>query len=163
DGLEQFVYIGHAMESLWMIMDEAIRREDEELYQKSCNLFKRHVEVAWDDVYGGVFHGLESVNENKWLLEKVLWAQQEVLIGLMIIIEHTGDEWAYRWFDRAYNHVIDTYPLKKYGYRLWNIGGDRKMTFQKEGVRIENYHTPRHLMLNIQLLHKIIARTVASV
>lgn len=163
DGLEQFVYIGHAMESLWMIMDEAIRREDEELYQKSCNLFKRHVEVAWDDVYGGVFHGLENVNEHKWLLEKVLWAQQEVLIGLMIIIEHTGDEWAYRWFDRAYNHVIDTYPLKKYGYRLWNIGGDRKMTFQKEGVRIENYHTPRHLMLNIQLLHKIIARTVASV
>ncbi|NGF56687.1 hypothetical protein G5B00_09185 [Parapedobacter sp. SGR-10] len=163
DGLDQFVYIGHAIECLWMIMDEAIRREDQELYQKSCNLFKRHVEVAWDDVYGGVFHGLENVNAYKWLLEKVLWAQQEVLIGLMIIIEHTGDEWAYRWFDRAYKHVIDTYPLKKYGYRLWNIGGDRKMTFQKEGIRIENYHTPRHLMLNIQLLHKIIGRTAASV
>ncbi|WP_353138874.1 AGE family epimerase/isomerase [Pseudopedobacter sp.] len=158
DGLDQFVYIGHAIESLWMIMDEAIRRNDHALFNKSCDLFKYHVEVAWDDVYGGVFHGLENVNENKWLLEKVLWAQQEVLIGLMMIIEFTDDEWAYRWFDKAYNHVINTYPLKKHGYRLWNIGGDRKMTFQKEGIRIENYHTPRHLMLNIQLLNKIKAK-----
>ncbi len=157
--LDQFVSIGHSIEVLWMIMDEAIRRQDEALYAQAAALFKRHVEVAWDDVYGGVFQELENVRLNKWHLDKVLWAQQEVLIGLMIMIEHADDEWAYRWFDKAYNHVIETYPLKKYGYRLWNIDGDRKMTFQKEGVRIENYHAPRHYMLNIQLLEKIAART----
>jgi len=155
DGLDQFVYIGHAIEVLWMMMEEAIRREDDILLNKSCTLFRRHLEIAWDDVYGGVFHCLEHVNENKWLTGKVLWAQQEALIGLLIVIEYTGEQWAYEWYDRVYNYVIETFPLEKYGYRLWNIGGDRKMTFRKESVRIENYHTPRHLMRSIQLLEKI--------
>jgi hypothetical protein len=48
------------------------------------------------------------------------------------------------------------YPLKKYGYSLWNLGGDRKVTFIKEGIRVENYHHPRHLMLNILSLERII-------
>ncbi len=154
--LNQFVYIGHAIEALWMIMDEAIRMKDDELFNKTALLFKRHVEVAWDDVYGGIFHGLENVNENKWQLEKVLWAQQEVLVGLVLLIAHNNDNWAYQWFDKAYHHVINTYPLKKHGYRLWNIGGDRKMTFHQYGNRIENYHTPRHLMLNTQRLEEMI-------
>ncbi|TZF81441.1 hypothetical protein FW774_17920 [Pedobacter sp. BS3] len=154
--LSQFVYIGHAIEALWMIMDEAIRRKDCTLFDQSSALFKRHVEVAWDDVYGGVFHCLESVEQNKWLLEKVLWAQHEVLVGLLLLISHSSDAWAYRWFDKVYTYVINNYPLKKYGYALWNIGGDRKMTFQEEGTRIENYHHPRFLMLGITQLERMI-------
>lgn len=92
------------------------------------------------------------------MLNKVLWAQQEVLIGLMILITHQKDEWAYRWFDKAYRYVLDHFPLKKHGFRLWNIGGDRKMTFHKEGIRIENYHTPRHLVINMQLVEKMIGK-----
>jgi len=156
--ISQFVYIGHAIESLWMIMDEALRRDDEELLILAAERFKFHVEVAWDDVYGGVFHGLDHVNENKWLTDKVLWAQQEVLVGLMILIEHSDDPWAYTWFDKMYNYVINTYPLKKYGYSLWNIGGDRKMNFKEKGIRIENFHHPRHLMLNKLKIEKIVSK-----
>lgn len=154
--LSQFVYIGHAIEALWMIMDEAIRTGNQELYEKASGLFKRHVEVAWDDVYGGVFHGIDHVDQNKWLLEKVLWAQEEVLTGLMLQIEHTGDPWAYRWFDRVYRHVVDTYPLKKHGHPLWSIGGDRQVTYTDNEVRVENYHHPRHLMLNMLKLKQMI-------
>src|SRR5690606_11280257 len=136
-----------AIESLWMVMDEALRRNDMELYQLASERFKFHVEAAWDDVYGGVFHCLNHVDENDWLLEKVLWAQEEVLVGLLILIEQSDDEWAYRWFDKMYNHVVKTYPLNKYGFSLWNIGGDRQVHFEKEGIRIENFHHPRHLML----------------
>jgi len=156
--LSQFVYIGHAIEALWMVMDEAIRKKDETLYEKSSELFKRHVEVAWDDVYGGVFHGLYHVDHNEWLLKKVLWAQEEVLVGLLLQIEHSGDPWAFRWFDKVYHHVINTYPLKKHGYALWSIGGDRKVTFKGSESRVENYHHPRHLMLNMLHLERIIGR-----
>jgi hypothetical protein len=55
-----------------------------------------------------------------------------------------------------YRYVLKKYPLKKYGYSLWNLGGDRKVTFIKEGTRVENYHHPRHLMLNILSLERII-------
>jgi len=150
--LSRFVYIGHAMEALWMLMDEAERREDEALFEKASTLFKRHVEVAWDRVYGGVFHGLPDVEQNIWLTDKVFWAQQEVLIGLMILISHHHDKWAQEKFLELNQYVNDHFLLKKHGFRYWNIGGDRKMTFELHSDRIENYHIPRHLMLNIQRL-----------
>lgn len=153
DELSQFVYIGHAIESLWMIMDEALRREDDELFNEAARRFKRHVEVAWDDVYGGVFHCIDHVDENRWLSDKVLWAQHEVLIGLLTILEkYPNDEWALHWFEKMYTYVVQTFPLADYGLPLWNIGGDRKVSFIKEGVRIENYHHPRFLMMGMQKL-----------
>jgi hypothetical protein len=76
----------------------------------------------------------------------------------MFLIEQTGDPWAYHWFEKMFRYVLDTYPLKKYGYSLWNIEGDRKVTFVKEGTRIENYHHPRHLMLNILTLERMIRK-----
>jgi N-acylglucosamine 2-epimerase len=152
----QFVYTGHAIETMWMVMDEAIRTRDRKLFDLACDRLKRHVEVAWDDVYGGVFRSLDDVDKNIWKLDKVLWAQEEVLIGTLCIIEHTGDPWALQWFDKMYRYVLDKYPLEQHGYSLWNIGGDRKVTFVKEGVRVENYHHPRHLMLNILSLDRII-------
>ena len=152
----QFVYTGHDIETTWMVMFDAIRRKDNKLFESAIEKFKRHVEVAWDDVYGGVFRCLENVNNNTWQVDKVLWEQAEVLIGTLLLIEHTGDPWAFQWFEKTFNYVMENYPLKKYGYSLWNIGGDRKMTFVKEGIRIENYHHPRHLLLNILSLERII-------
>jgi mannose/cellobiose epimerase-like protein (N-acyl-D-glucosamine 2-epimerase family) len=152
----QFVYTGHDIETMWMVMFDAIRRKDSKLFEDAIEKFKRHVEVAWDDVYGGVFRCLENVNNNIWQVDKVLWEQAEVLIGTLLLIEHTGDPWAFQWFEKTFKYVMENYPLKKYGYSLWNIGGDRKMTFIKEGIRIENYHHPRHLMLNILSLERII-------
>lgn len=137
-------------------MYEAERRKDQQMFRLAAERFKRHVEVAWDDVYGGVFRSLVNVNENIWKVDKVLWEQSEVLIGALFLLEKTGDPWAYQWFDKMYKYVTDKFPLKKYGFPLWNIDGDRKVTFVRNGVRIENYHHPRHLMLNILSLERII-------
>lgn len=152
----QFSYTGHAVEVMWMVMHEAIRKHDTALFNLAAKRFKRHVEVAWDDVYGGILRCLENVDKYTWKVDKVCWAQEELLIGTMCLIERTGDPWALHWFEKGFNYVMENYPLQKYGYSLWNIGGDRKMTFVKEGIRIENYHHPRHLMLNIQSLERII-------
>lgn len=154
--MSQFVYIGHAIESLWMIMDESLRQGNVIFFNEAVDRFKFHVEAAWDDIYGGIFHCLDNVDENKWLTDKVLWAQHEVLIGLMTIIEYDPDDrWALHWFDKVYNYVLRTFPLSNYGLSLWNIGGDRKVSFEKHGTRIENYHHPRFLMLSMQKVEKI--------
>jgi len=152
----QFSYTGHIIEVLWMVMEEAVRRKDRGLYDLAVKRLKRHAEVAWDDVYGGAFRCLENVDRNLWQVDKVLWEQAELLISTMSMIEHTADPWAFNWFEKTFNYVMDNYPLQKYGYPLWNIGGDRKMTFVKESERIENYHHPRHLMLNILSLERIL-------
>ena len=92
--------------------------------------FKRHLEVAWDDLYGGVFRNLQNAEKNVWLVDKVLWAQEEVLIGSMLILERTGAEWAREWFDRMYSYVMKKYPLQRHGSPLWMYASDRKASFE---------------------------------
>ena len=154
--LSQFVYTGHAIETLWMLFYEAERRNDEVLFNLVAERFKRHVEVAWDDVYGGVFRAIDNVNENIWKTDKVLWAQEEVLIGSLYMIEHTGDQWAKDMFAKMYDYVTEKFPLKQYGHPLWILGADRKVTFEEQYTRIGNFHHPRHLMLNILSLERMI-------
>jgi len=158
----QLVYTGHGIETLWMMLFEAERLKNRQLFNTFAERFRRHVEVAWDDVYGGVFRNLMNVNENRWTLDKVLWAQEEVLIGSLYIFEKTRADWAREMFDRTYEHVIKTYPLKKYGSPLWMYAGNRKVEFEEfktRPKRVENYHHPRHLMLIILSLDRMINRS----
>lgn len=156
DPYSQFVCTGHTIEAMWMVMDEAMRRKDPNLFNLAVKHFKRHVEVAWDDVYRGIFRCILNVDQNIWSLERALWAQQETLIGILYILEQTGDQWAYEWFGKMHKYVIENYPLQKYGYSLWNFGADRKVTFKKDHNRVENYHHPRYLMLSILCLQKML-------
>lgn len=154
----QLVYTGHAIETLWMLTAEVIRRRDRKLFDVFTERFRRHVDVAWDDVYGGVFRNLQNVERNIWSVDKVLWAQEEVLIGSLSVLEHTGVRWAGEMFTRMYDYVQAKYPLKQYGFPLWIVAGDRKVTFERHADRVENFHHPRHLMLNLLAVERIISR-----
>ncbi len=154
--LSQFCYIGHAIEVLWMIMSEAERRKDQDLFLKSTQLFQRHLEVAWDDVYGGFFHCLNNVSRNEWLLDKVLWVQEESMIGLMILMENGESQWAKRWISRVWGYLERTFILSDHSARLWINGGDRQLNTHHQVQRMENYHHPRHLMLNLIRLNRMI-------
>jgi mannose/cellobiose epimerase-like protein (N-acyl-D-glucosamine 2-epimerase family) len=165
--LSQFVYTGHSIETLWMVLSEAVRTRNRQLFDTAAARFQRHVEVAWDPVYGGVLRSLNDVDQNLWSLDKVLWAQEEVLIGTLCIVEHAGAAWAREMFGKMFAYVRDKYPLQRYGYPLWIIHADRKVTFEprppeappfSEEQRVENYHHPRHLMLNLLSLDRMIRR-----
>jgi mannose/cellobiose epimerase-like protein (N-acyl-D-glucosamine 2-epimerase family) len=148
----QLVYPGHTFEITWMLLDEAIARRDTTLFNTVAERFRRHLEVAWDAVYGGVFHNLRNVDENRWVLDKVLWAQEEVLIDLLLLWERTKSAWSREWFDRMNSYVREKYPLKSHGSPLWMYAADRRSTFASFAAlpkRVENYHHPRHLMLNL--------------
>jgi len=157
----QLVYTGHGIETLWMLLYEAGRRTDAKLFETVAERFRRHVEVAWDDIYGGVFRNLMNVERDLWTLDKVLWAQEEVLIGTMFVIEHTGAQWARDWFTRTWGYVQEKFPLKKHGSPIWMYASDRKVTFEdylRRPKRVENFHHPRHLMLNLLSLERMIKR-----
>ena len=51
-----------------------------------------------------------------------------------------------------------TYPLAARGVPLWMYAGNRRMqvdSFMAMPRRLENYHHPRHLMLNLQVLERL--------
>ncbi len=153
------VYTGHGIETLWMVLYEARRRQDRELFEKAARLLHRTIEVSWDDVYGGLFRCLLNVDQNTWILDKAQWTQAEALIGTLCVVEEMDAEWARHWFSKVYTYVLDTFPLKKHGYALWDFWPDRKGTFVKHCRRVENFHHPRHLMLNLLAIQRMIARS----
>jgi N-acylglucosamine 2-epimerase len=155
----QLVYTGHCVELLWMVLDEARRRRDTALFDITAARYRRHITVAWDDVFGGVFRNLQDVERNVWLTDKVLWAQEEVLIGTLSLVE-AEVEWAAEEFSRMYRYVRSTYPLSSRGLPVWMYAGNRRMeqaSFLAMPRRLENYHHPRHLMLNLLALERLIA------
>ena len=157
----QLVYTGHCLENLWMLMSEAARLRDRRLFDRLSGWLRRHAEVAWDDVYGGYFRNLQHVDNNTWLTDKVLWAQEEVLIGSLFVVEHAGEPWAEEVFRRTYRYVLDKYQLDRHGSPLWMYASDRRASFEafsKMPKRVENFHHPRHLMLNILALDRMIGR-----
>ncbi len=152
------VYTGHAIETMWMLLYEAHRRNDKELFRLAERLFRRHVEVAWDPVFGGFFRGLKDVYANLWILDKPLWTQEEVLIGTLFLIEHTGSEWAQEWFSRTFEFVQEKYSLRRHGFALYDDWPDRLVTFVRHHTRVEIFHHPRHLMQNLISLRNLLGR-----
>lgn len=156
DENEDFIYLGHTIETLWMILPEAMRLKDRSLFDLATERFARHVEVAWDPVYSGVFRVLHI--HGSYTFDKVLWAQEEVLIGMMILMEHTDLRWPASWFDRMFHYGQEKYPLKQYVHPLWILNADRKVTFEPHTFRKGNHHHPRHLMLNLLALERMTER-----
>jgi N-acylglucosamine 2-epimerase len=151
----QYGDIGHGCETLAFVMNYAVLIKDANLFKRASVAFKRHVDVAWDDIYGGHFHVLDNVNTHTWTLNKVRWLQEEILIGAMILIEHTGDEWALNCFARTEAYIREKYVRPEYAFVV--DSGDRKME-KHTSVRAEHYHYPRQLMVSILAIDRIVKR-----
>ena len=139
---------------------------------RSSERFRRHVEVAWDEECGGVYRGMHA-EEKKYLIDedcKVKWAQDEVLVGCGLIIEHHPEahldrQWALMMLTKMRSYIKEKFvaPLRERGYPYVMVGGDREVTFQERYVnkgqpgvsnraasRKEHYHHPRALMLLLE-------------
>jgi len=151
----QFAYLGHGIETLWMVMSEAVRRKDKKLLIKSMDAFKRHVRLAYDGVYGGYFRSLDHVDNFLWTLNKMLLFQQEILIGTLFMIEHTGDPWARQCFAETEEYVQEKFTRPE--FKFWIPNGDRAVS-EFNTSRVEHYHHPRYLMLNLLAIERMIKR-----
>lgn len=149
----QFSVIGHGLETITFVMFEAARRKDKELFHTAEPVFKKHIDVATDALYGGYFHSLHNVDKYIWDTGKSLWCQQEVLNGTLFLIEHTGDEWAKRHFART-----DAYIFEKFynpDNKFWYSGSDRKVASPSTQL-LEHYHHARQLMRGLLSIERMI-------
>ena len=175
--LANITVCGHSVETLWMIMDESLRRGDEELYDLCAGRLRHHLDVCWDHIFGGLAdsinvnqgayqwpvdtpvgtnYQIREVGEYKW--NKTSWAFDEVLISTMSVVERRGSDWAVRYFDLAHSTFYQKMSLKPRGLPLFMAFTDREMAFQHHAVRQENYHHARQLMLNLLALERMIRR-----
>ena len=156
---DQYVPAATVIETYWMILFEAVRLRNKQLFTTAAERIIRHLEVGWDDVYGGVFMNCWHVDNNIWdANRKGMWAQVEPLNGLLYIIEHTGEQQAKDWFSKLYTYVMDKWTCRQYGFPLILDYTDRKATFELHTDRAELYHYPRFLMLNLLSVERMIKR-----
>lgn len=169
--------IGHSIEALWMVMEEGLRRGDQQLINTCEKRLRRHLEVGWDRVYGGLVHAINvNQSEYKWPPErpvgtnldfrfvgeyhymKTLWSLYEASLACLKVLELRGSEWAATYFDMVQGFIDTKLSLKKYGYPLHLLFTDRKATYQPHSSRQENYHNFRALMFNVQALDRMTGR-----
>ena len=177
---EQKCRIGHSIESLWMVMEEATRRGDQALWDTCAERVHRHMDVGWDHVYGGISEwvnvdqggyqwppetpvgtDLEFRYVGEYHYMKALWALNEAMIATLNVYERTGAEWSARYFDMCYKVLNEKFSQKKRSLPGYMLFADRKMTAQPHVARQDNYHPPRQLMLNILTLNRMIQRSGA--
>jgi len=155
DVARQFGDIGHGCETLAFVMNYAVLKKDANLFKESSEAFKRHVEVAKDRVYGGYFLTMPNVNENVYELKKMQWLPEEILLGTLTLVEHTGDEWALNTFIETEAYLREKFTRSEYAFSI--DSGDRKLE-EYSLIRAEHYHYPRQLMVSLLAFERMISR-----
>jgi N-acylglucosamine 2-epimerase len=177
-GEEHKSRVGHSVEVLWMVMEEADRGGDRALWELCAERIRHHLDVGWDRVYGGMSQWV-NVDQGgyPWPAEtpvgtefaflfvgeynymKTLWGMNEVLVACLKVHERTGAEWAANYFGLAYQVLTEKLSQRKRGLPGYTLFADRRFTFQPHVARQDNYHPLRQLMLNILDLDEWIARS----
>lgn len=140
---------GHAIETMWFMMDIAEKYEDEKLLHQSVKMLIRMIEYGWDQKYGGLFYFLDRLNKPMQQLEwdqKLWWPHLEALIGCSKAYALTGEAKPKEWFskihDYAWTHFDDEKNGEWYGY-LHRDG--TKLNSSKGGKWKGCFHLPRAL------------------
>ncbi|HEX4484821.1 MAG TPA: AGE family epimerase/isomerase [Terriglobales bacterium] len=175
EGEERKSRLGHGLEVMWMAMDEADRRGDRALWNTCAERMRRHMEVGWDRVYGGLaqwvnvgqggfqwppetpvgtnfaFHFIGEYN-----YMKTLWGMNEVMVATLRVYERTNADWAAQYFGMAHQVIVDKFMMKKRDLPGYVLFTDRRFTVEAHASRQDNYHPIRQLMLNLLTLDRMV-------
>jgi mannose/cellobiose epimerase-like protein (N-acyl-D-glucosamine 2-epimerase family) len=171
-----FTIFGHSVEGLWMLMDHALRIGDESLFDQLATRLKRHLDVGWDRIYGGLAHAVRVDRGGfVWPVERPLgtvaefhavgeyhymksyWSLAEVLVATLKVLERRRAPWAADYFGLAQGVLDERLSLAPLGHPLYTLFTDRRLTRGTRTGRAENYHHPRMLMANLLTLDRMIA------
>lgn len=164
-GCDTHMLVGHSIETLWLVMSEAVRTGDRALFDTAKGRVRRFVEMGWDYVFGGLgdedflVFGNSRQPRGPYLDVKTMWSQCEAMIGCMMIFERTGEAWAREWYERLRGFALKTMPVPSHG--VWRqavnrTGGDLKRAGYST-KRKDNYHQARYLMLNLLSVERMLA------
>jgi N-acylglucosamine 2-epimerase len=165
DAAKEHMYTGHSVETLWMVMEVALRRHDRALFHLAAGRVRHLLEMTWDYVFDGFGSGNYHVfgdgrhPQGPDFSVKTMWAQCEAMLACMMVLEHTGETWALAWYERMRTFTLRTMPNPSHG--VWRQAVDRQgKDIQRVGLsryRKDNFHQARYLMRNLEALDRMIA------
>lgn len=150
---------GHAIETSWFLMREAMHRNDRALADKALDILVWSFNRGWDNKYGGLFSFVDLENKPPEKLEwdmKFWWPHTEALYAALLAYYLSGDtkfeamyEQVHEW---AYKHFPDTEYGEWYGY----LHRDGSISVPVKGSLWKGpFHLSRQLLYGIKLLDMI--------
>ncbi|MBL7971588.1 MAG: AGE family epimerase/isomerase [Prolixibacteraceae bacterium] len=140
---------GHTNESMWFMMDLAVRNNDRALIDRCIEILLRSTEKGWDQKHGGIFYFLDVKGHPTQQLEwdqKLWWVHIETLISMAKGYRLTGNEACKNWFETiheyTWNHFKDPEYPEWFGYL--NRQGEPLLEL-KGGKWKGCFHVPRGL------------------
>lgn len=171
---------GHAIESMWFVMEEAARHGRADVIAKAAEVVKSSFAVGWDPVHGGIFRYVgqdgqpprgtadgpfEALILGTWDT-KIWWPHSETLYAAMLGYVLTGDEELRAVHDRTQSYTFATFPNPDANVGEWIQIRDRSGAPLDRVVGLpvkDPYHLLRNLMLLVELLEGgLEARTSAA-
>jgi N-acylglucosamine 2-epimerase len=163
-GYESVMYTGHYLETLWILLYEALRKKDQQLFGSVKKRIRRIIEMGWDYVFDGlgtenyyVFCSKGNCQGPEYDL-KVMWAHTELLVATMTVLEYTGETWAKEWYERGKEYCLKN--MANTGNGVWRQAVDRFGKDKKRPdisiYRKDNFHQIRYQMMNLLSIERMI-------
>lgn len=169
-----FTVFGHSLEALWRVLDEARRHRDDALAALCASRIRRHLDVGWDRIYGGLVHAVRvnggayvwpverplgtnlefhSVGEYQYI--KTFWSMVEVMVAALKVLEWRRHAWAIDAFVQAQAALEQHLTPQSRAPFLHALVTDRRMTASADATLQQNHHHARLLIVAIQTLGRI--------
>ena len=150
---------GHAIESMWFMIHIYRHLENKARIRQAIETIKWHIELGWDEKYGGILLSLDAEGGEPWWNfadSKIWWPHTEALYALLLAYELSGEQWALDWFERVHNYAFTHYPVPQHGE--WTQKLNRRGNKITETVALpvkDPFHLPRSLIYCIEVLERL--------
>ena len=150
---------GHAIESMWFMIHIYRRLGDKARIRQAIETIKWHIELGWDEEYGGILLALDAEGGRPWWNfadSKIWWPHTEALYALLLAYELSGEQWALNWFERVHNYAFTHYPVPQHGE--WTQKLDRRGNKITKTVALpvkDPFHLPRSLIYCLDVLQRL--------
>jgi N-acylglucosamine 2-epimerase len=140
---------GHTNESMWFMMDLAVRNNDKALIDRSIEILLRSTEKGWDKKNGGIFYFLDVKGYPPQQLEwdqKLWWVHIETLISMAKGYRLTGNEACKNWFEIIHEYTWKHFKDPEYSEWFGYLNREGKPLLELKGGKWKGcFHVPRGL------------------
>lgn len=156
---------GHVLESMWFLISMFEDAGEHDLIRQCCRLIRRHLELAWDEEYGGLRLALDIDAQEPIFWQKAdykpWWVQVEALVATAYAYLHTRADWCLDWHQKVQRYAYAHFPVPAGEWTQWL---DRRGHPGKTAALPvkDPFHLPRGLIYLIDLWERRIPEMVAT-
>jgi N-acylglucosamine 2-epimerase len=150
---------GHAIETSWFMMHEALHRKDNSLLRSALDVLKWSLDWGWDKKHGGILYFVDAEGKPTEQLEwdmKLWWPHTEALYALLLAHHITGDSFYEEWYEKVHAWAFGHFPDPQHGEWFGYLHRDGSVSSELKGSMWKGpFHLPRALLYGWKVLDEM--------